>query len=181
MSFLEFASFMFPYWILGALMFFVIWKSSEKEILAFNKASFFKFFLFIIFLSAWRYYSVNQMLSHDIKPANLDVVGKLPLGGTLFVFWEDLCHTAPLLLIKRLMGKHKLAKFVNLTLMAFVMFSFGLGHLYQGTFSAIFLSFYIPYGVSFAEKRGLGTLMAGHTLYDFTTLAMMKFILVHHV
>lgn len=179
MSFLDFAARMLPYWCLGGLMGWAVWKSDYKDLLAFDKKAFGKFFLFMAALSVYRYCMIQLAISHGID-LHLDAVKGLPIGAVFFTPWEDMCHTVPLVLLRRMLGTSKWTWPIHALAMVMVALSFGCGHLYQGVMSAAFISLYIPFGVSFGQKRGFGTLMAGHVLYDFSTIALIKMIVGWH-
>lgn len=175
MSFLDFASRMFPFWCLGGLMAWSVWKSSHKDILAFNKASYFKFLTFMLCVTAWRVWLIKTALSHGYMDINqLAPVRMLPIGATAFVGWEDMCHTVPLVLLRRVLGTSKWMAPIHAIALVLVMLSFGMGHTYQGIGSAALISLYIPFGIYFGQKRGFGTLIAGHMTYDFLTMLAIR-------
>src|ERR1700687_1431645 len=47
------------------------------------------------------------------------------------VFWEDVAHGLPLVILKKLIGTKWWTNFIHLPLLAVVMIEFGLGHAYQ--------------------------------------------------
>ena len=99
----------------------------------------------------------------------------IPLGASLTVFWEDMCHTVPIAILSLALGNDKLwKKALILITIIMVQISFGLGHIYQGYIAAFFLSFYIPVTLKRGQKIGFGTVMLCHTAYDFITLLTMK-------
>lgn len=174
MSFLEFASYMYPYWLFGIAMFWAIYKSEYKDILSFNIKSFIKFFIFMAVISTWRYFSIKALANHGVSLDSLKATKILPIGAVFFTPWEDLCHVAPLLVLRKLIGTSKWVMPIHFLATICIMISFGIGHLYQGIFSAMMLSLYIPFGVRLSKNKGLGTLMAGHVLYDFSTLMIIR-------
>ena len=93
------------------------------------------------------------------------------------VFWEDMLHALPLILLQKLIGTQKKTWPIHILATAVIMASFGLGHTYQGAFAAFALSFYIPYSVQLGKKFGLGTVMICHILYDLSTILFLKFML----
>ena len=173
MSFLDFAARMCPFWGFGALMGWAVWKSDYKDLLAFDKKAFAKFFLFMCALTVYRYIMLKIMIANGFG-SHLDAVKSLPVGATMFVGWEDLAHSAPLVLLRKMIGTNKITWPIHGLCTAMVMTSFMTGHLYQGFFAAAFISLYIPFGVWFGQKRGFGTLIASHTLYDFLTIVTIK-------
>ncbi len=176
MSFTDFALRMGPYWGLGALMGWAIWKSDYKDLLAFDKKAFAKFFLFMSVVSVYRYFML-KLAMHAGFNLHLDAVKSLPVGAVFFTFWEDLCHGLPLVVLRRMIGTKKWTWPIHALAMLVVMFSFGSGHVYEGLFSAFLISFYIPFSVYFAQKRGFSTLIAGHILYDFSTIMVIRAVL----
>lgn len=173
MSFSEFAFRMFPYWGLGALMGWAIWKSDYKDLLKFDIKVFAKFFLFMLAISAFRYFLIRTIV-HFAGTDSFQAVNKLPIGAVFFVFWEDLCHSVPLVLLRRMIGTSKWVWPIHALAMIGVTLSFGSGHLYQGFLSAAFISLYIPWSVGFVQKNGAGTIAVNHTLYDLLTILTIR-------
>lgn len=180
MSFLEFATRMSPYWLMGAFVGYSIWNSSYRDLLAINKKSITKFVMFMAAMTLWRVFSLKAALHLGMSPHVLEPVAKLPIAGTLFTPWEDLSFSAPLVLLRRILGTGKWMMPVHWILMGLTMASFGSGHLYEGVLSACLVSLYIPFAVDFASKKGFGTLCIGHVVYDFTTIMAVKFVLGLH-
>lgn len=173
MSFLDFAARMCPFWGFGALMGWAVWKSDYKDLLAFDKKAFAKFFLFMCALTVYRYIMLKIMIANGFG-SHLDAVKSLPVGAVFFTPWEDLTHSLALVLMRRMIGTRWWTWPIHAIAMAVVMISFGSGHLYQGVISACLISLYIPFAVSFGQRKGFGTLMAGHVLYDFTTIMTIR-------
>lgn len=178
MNFSDFALAMYPYWILGGLMFYAVKKSEYKDLLAFNLKAFLKFFAFLIALCVYRFFMIKLNLHHKLSVHQLDVIKQIPLTSCLFVGWEDLCHSLPIVILKKMLPDKKWANAILFIFSGIITASFGIGHLYQGIFSAMLLSLYIPFGVNFIQKRGASTLMAGHVSYDFLTLLTVKLALL---
>ena len=130
-------------------------------------------------MSVVRYFMIKTAFSQGIGLEQAQTAYMLPIGGTAFVGWEDLCYSFPLVLLKRMLGTSKWMWPVHMLLLAFVMLSFFTGHTYQGVFAAAMISFYIPYAVRFIEKNGVTTLMLGHMLYDFATIMTVRAAVGH--
>lgn len=177
MSFLDFLSKMYPYYFLGLIIFFSVYNSEYRKLLAFNKKSFFKFFTFMVFASIYRIVMIKTAaaLGHGIY--GLEVVKKLPIGGVFFVGWEDVVFSLPLVLLGRMIGSRFLTWPIHAIVLLLTMASFASGHVYQGFIPAMFLSLYVPFGVYWGQKRGYGTLMACHVVYDFLTILAIKIAL----
>lgn len=178
MSFTEMAMRMFPYWIMGLFMVYAVWQSSHKDLLRVEPKAVAKWLLFLGGLTLYRiaifkFFSTNQQL-HDMTSGAMII----PWQATLTVFWEDACHGLPLAILARVLGTDKWWKkgIVGAAILA-VMASFGLGHVYQGTIAAIFLSFYIPFTFKKGQQVGFGTVMICHTLYDLATILTIKHFL----
>ena len=176
MTFTDFASRMAPYWGLGALMGWAVWKSDYKDLLTFNLKSFTKFFLFMMLVTVYRFYMIRMLVQHGMGES-LEVVKSLPVGATLFVGWEDLAHTAPLVLMRRMLGTKWFTLPIHFLATALVMISFASGHLYEGGVAAAFISLYILFGIHFGQKKGFGTLIAGHMTYNFLTIMTIRMAL----
>jgi hypothetical protein len=178
MTFLEFAFRMFPYWMLGAFTFYSVWNSEYRDMLAVNKRSVIKFSLFMLLVTCYRIWRIKSMVSSGVDTSSLAPVKNIPIFGTLFVPWEDLCFCLPLVFIRRLIGTDKWwKKSIHWILVVLTMISFGSGHLYQGVAQSVFLSFYIPFMTNFGDKKGFGTLMTNHVLYDFSTMMAIRIAL----
>jgi hypothetical protein len=175
MSFFDFAFHMFPYWCLGAAMGWAVWKSDYKDLLAFDKKTFGKFFVFMTVVSIYRYFMLRVLINHGYG-SHLDAIKNLPVGATMFVGWEDMAHIAPLVLMRKMLGTKKWTWPIHALATLVVMISFMSGHIYQGVVPAMFISLYIPFAVNFAQRKGLGTLMVNHITYDFMTIMLIKMI-----
>lgn len=173
MSFTEFALRMFPYWCFGALMFFAIWKSDYKDLMRFDSKAFGKFLLFMCGVSAFRYFMIS-ILVHFIGTNSFQAVNQLPIGAVFFVGWENLAHSIPLVLFRRMIGTSKWTWPIHLLTTLVVMFSFANGHLYQGALAATFISLAIPLDIHWGQKVGFGTTMSCHVLYDFATIMIIR-------
>lgn len=177
MSFLDFATAMFPYWLLGLYTFISVFKSKHKDLLNFNPKSFFKFLFLMTVVTVWRVLSLKIQIHNGIGLSQLQAVNSLPIGGCFFVGWEDIVHTLPLALLRRYIGTSKWTWPIHILATLMVMIAFGAGHVYQGVFAAAIISLYIPFSLNFAQKKGFGTLIAGHMLYDIATLLTVKLAL----
>lgn len=145
--------------------------------LAVNKRSVIKFTLFMLAMSFYRVWQLKMQIKHGMNMSNLEPVTRLPLGGTLFVGWEDLCFTAPLVFMRRLIGTGKWVMPIHYLLTLVTMLSFGSGHVYQGMLAACFISLYIPFAINFGKEKGFGTLIINHMVYDFSTLMAIRIAL----
>lgn len=89
------------------------------------------------------------------------------------VFWEDMFFAVPMYYI----WKYMKTKWIQIALTVALSAVFGLGHLYQGWFAVVFLSF-MPYFVSYryGKKYGFGTCMLGHIAYDVSTVYLIKML-----
>jgi hypothetical protein len=96
-------------------------------------------------------------------------LGRIPtlppvgFGSLLLVWWEDVLFS----LLSIYYAEKFLPKWVFVPLAVITSLVFGMGHLYQGWFAVLALSFY-PYFVSYkcGKKYGYGTVMICHVLYD---------------
>ncbi len=178
MTFQEIAIKMFPYWLMGFFMLFATYQSSHRDLLRVDFKAIAKWILILGGLTIYRYivftiFQDNPKLHDMVSGASM-----IPWQATLTVFWEDMCHTVPLVILSRWLGDDKLwKKALSWASIALVMVSFGLGHVYQGYFAALFLSLYIPFTYKKGQEVGFGTIMICHTLYDLVTiLAIQTFL-----
>lgn len=164
---------MYPMWILGIFMIAMVWQSEYRYLLKVDKKAVLKWSAFLVVLTICRFLMFKFVLPHGTMD-NESVT--IPWQAALTVFWEDMCHGLPLVLLSNFLDK---SKWYNRALqrMAFalIMVSFGLGHLYQGITAAVILSFYIPYSIHMGKKYGFGTVMLGHMLYDLSTILAIKY------
>ncbi len=177
MTFSDIVMRMFPYWIMGFIMLYAVWNSKHRELLRVSWPALKKFTKIMVLLTVYRavifhFFGDQPLLKDQASGAMM-----IPWQSALTVFWEDACHGMPLVLLSRWLEGKKWAKWINRAAMAFVMVSFGLGHVYQGWFAAAFLSLYIPFSMKMGEKHGFGTVMIGHSFYDLITILTLQFFL----
>lgn len=176
MSFAEIALRMWPMWVMGLFMIFSVYHSEYRNLLRVQVKPILKWILFLIGLTAYRIIMLKYF-SGPFKAQSGGVM-MIPWQATLTVFWEDACHGLPLAIMSLKMGQDKLwKKIVMWAAIIFTMFSFGLGHVYQGAIAAFFLSFYIPFTYKKGQEIGFGTVMICHTLYDLVTILTLKLFL----
>jgi len=175
MTFTEMALRMYPYWIMGLFMLFVTYQSKHRDLLRIQWKSVGKWILFLGGLTVYRIVLFKYFGDHEYLKEAAEGALIIPWQATLTVFWEDLCHTVPLVILSRWLGNDKLWK-KALTWLAIigVMISFGLGHVYQGVIAAFVLSFYIPFTFKKGQEVGFGTVMLCHVLYDLVTILTLK-------
>jgi hypothetical protein len=177
MTFKEIALNMWPCWALGAYMLYATAKSQFKDLLRIEKKPLIKWSVFLLFLTVYRILTVKYLAETEMYKDALKNVAVIPWQATLTVFWEDACHTLPLVLLRRMLGTKWYMLPVHFLLLALVTLSFGSGHIYQGYIVSAFLMLYIPFTMKLGEKYGFGTIMAGHTLYDLSTILAIKWML----
>lgn len=175
MTFQEIAMRMFPYWMMGLFMLYAVYQSSHRDLLRVEWKPLAKW---IMFLGAITIYRVTIFKIFQDQQQLQDMTSgamMIPWQATLTVFWEDACHTLPLVILSRWLGDDKWwKKGIMWAAIAGVMVSFGLGHVYQGWIAAAFLSFYIPFTYKKGQEVGFGTVMLAHTLYDLVTILTIK-------
>lgn len=180
MDFQTIASAMWPCWVFGAGMLYATKKSDHADLLKVDKKALSKWGIFLLLLTVWRIFSFKFYAHSEHFKDSLKAVDQIPWQATLTVFWEDACHGLPLVLLQRLIGTKKwFTKPINYIALLVTMVAFGLGHLYQGVFSAVLLSFYIPYSMKLGKKYGFGTVMLGHMMYDLSTILAIKWMMGH--
>ena len=146
---------MYPFWILGLFMIFCTVQAGLKDLLRIDKQGIKSFLVFMVKITLFRIvlfkffpHITNNMLG------NVKNSLTIPLGGTAFVFWEDMAHTLPLLLMFRYLNDSLVSKIFKYAVLGLTMFVFGFGHTYQGIFAALALSFYIPFAIKLGESMG---------------------------
>lgn len=173
---------MWPCWLLGVLMIWTTLRSEHKDLVRVDKRAFPPFIKAMLFLFAYRFFffkflAGKTMMDAIVGAKQLNGVLSIPWPLTLTVFWEDACHTLPLALLQRFVGESMPAKIFYYAMLIMVMFSFALGHVYQGYFAAAMISMAIPWTLSLGKKYGFGTMMICHMLYDLTTILTLKWLL----
>lgn len=163
---------MYPLWIFGALMVWATIKSGNKEVVRVEKPAVWNWIKFLGIITLCRIV-MFKLSPHFFLDSAKNII-QIPILLTFSVFWEDATHGLPLLLFRKFIGTKWWTWPIHILLTAIVMLEFGLGHIYQGIFPAILLSFYIPYSIRLGKKYGFGTVMIGHTLYDFITIFTLK-------
>lgn len=175
MTFTEMALRMYPYWIMGLFMLFVTYQSKHRDLLRIQWKSVGKWLLFLGGLTIYRIAMFKLFEGHQYLQDAAEGAMIIPWQATLTVFWEDLCHTVPLVILTRWLGKDKLwKKMISWLAIGMVMVAFGLGHVYQGVIAAVVLSFYIPFTYKKGQEVGFGTVMLCHVLYDLVTILTLK-------
>lgn len=178
MTFQEIAMRMFPYWMMGLFMLYAVYQSEHKDLLRVQYKSVARWVLFLGGLTLYRILVFNVFADSEQLHDMTSGAAMIPWQATLTVFWEDMCHTVPLVIFSRWLGNDKLwKKGLTWAAILFVMASFGLGHVYQGNFAALFLSFYIPFTYKKGQEVGFGTVMVCHTLYDLVTILTIQNVL----
>lgn len=172
MTFTDFAMHMWPSWVVGAIVVGLVLAGGEKMLLRIKWNPILKWAGFLCLITFYRYV-LAKLFDYHVDP---DKVGMIPWTASLTVFWEDICHGLPLVLMKKLSGNAKLAKPIYWFLLVLTMFTFGLGHTYQGIIPAILISFYIPFSIKMAEKNGFGTVIICHMMYDAATFLFIKYM-----
>ena len=164
----------YPYWILGIIMVWATLRSEHRDLMEVKPKSLGKF------LKTMAIVTMLRCIMMYFFPPSLESAApilQIPLWLTATVGWEDAVHTLPLAITARFLGDSKLAKVIQYALIGLVMFSFGLGHTYQGVFAACMISLYIPIVTNLGKKHGFGTVMLAHMMYDFITLLTVRLFL----
>ena len=176
MNISEVAERMWPAWAMGLIMILLVKNSKHANILKVDKKGLFRFAKWMAVITLVRFIALRFLAPQELIDQLRQTVNFLPWQTTLGVFWEDMCHTVPLVILGRMYAKEKWYQRLRLPLMAMVMFSFGSGHMYQGAFASCLLSLYIPVTMKLGKKYGFGTVMLCHMFYDMATLLSLKWI-----
>lgn len=177
MDFKTIAEFMYPFWILGALVILSVIAAGQKRLLRVEAKPVLKWIGVLVCTTGFRIFLEKVLHFHGFfgPPKGLSLI---PWTASFTVFWEDACHGLPLVLLRKMIGNtKKWAKAVNMSALILVMLSFGLGHLYQGLMVPILLAFYIPYSIKIGKEYGFGTVIVCHTLYDMVTFLFVKYFM----
>lgn len=133
----------------------------DKHTLRFELPAFLKF-LKILAIGSSLSIALNSLAGRFPPLPPVDV------SSLFFVGWEDVIFS--LLLI--FLAEKLLHKWIFVPVVVLSSLVFGAGHLYQGIFCAILLSFY-PYFISYrlGKKFGYATVILAHVTYDLTITA----------
>lgn len=156
------------FWIFAAFILAIVYVF-DRSVLRFDLKAF-AWFLKVLIIGSIISIVLNSLVGR-FPPLPL-----VPVSSLLFVWWEDVLFS----LLSIYYAKKFLPKYLYVPVIFISSIIFGLGHLYQGWFAAIALSFY-PYFVSYryGKKHGHGTIMAMHVVYDlsvYASLSMVHFI-----
>jgi hypothetical protein len=176
MNISEVAERMWPAWAMGLVMLALVKNSKHANLLKVDKSGLLRFAKWMVVITLIRFVMLKLLAPEEMLESIRSTVNFLPWQTTLGVFWEDMCHTVPLVILGRMYAKEKWYQYARLPLLAMVMFSFGSGHMYQGVLASCMLSLYIPITMKLGKKWGFGTVMLCHMFYDMATLLTLKWI-----
>lgn len=170
---------LWPCWTMGVIMIYLTWASQYRSVLKIDPIAILKFCRALVLIAALRFIIFHYFTPDAIIQQTRGMTDLIPWQALLGVFWEDACHSMPLVLAGLMFGANKWFKRLSLPLLAIVMLSFGSGHIYQGAMSASLIAFYIPLAMKMGKKYGFGTVMICHILYDLSTFLSFKWMLGH--
>lgn len=177
MDMTQIAAQMWPCWLLGFLMVFLTMTSGNKDLLRVEKVPLAKWCLLMVFVTIIRLFSFKYYMKLDFMRQGVINASVIPWQASLTVFWEDMVHVVPLALLARMLGTRRFAVPIRYLATAIAMIAFGSAHLYQGVFAALLISLYVPMSYDIAMRRGFGTVILGHMVYDFSTMLLIKHML----
>ena len=163
-----------PFWILSLSIIITTLFSEHKDLLRIQPISLIKFARTMLVVTALR------LVIMYFFPPTLESVApilKLPTWVIGMVWWEDPFFTLPLAIASAFLGNKLPARIIVFFLGILSMVSFGIGHLYQGIFSACIISLYIPYVYGLGKKHGFSTVILCHMAYDFITIMTVRLFL----
>lgn len=179
MTFTEFATVMYPYWVFGICMIISIYFSKFKYLIRIQKSAVLKWIKLISIATLIRFIVFYYLkYTGEELPDSLGNITTLPWQSAFTVFWEDAVHTLPIAIMMDYIGTEK---WYNRLLFFLIIFystiDFGMGHLYQGIYASIVISLYVPISLFLGRKYGFGTIMSCHVIYDaFTIFTAMYFL-----
>ena len=177
MDFTQMALQLWPCWLMGIIMIYLTCASKYGYMMRVSLKGLFTFGKFLACITLFRFLMFKFLIPHDMIGQIQQSANFIPLGAVFGVFWEDACHSLPLVLASRMFRDKKWYKYLATPLLAIVMASFACGHIYQGWGPAMAISLYIPMGMNLGKKHGFGTVMLGHIMYDMSTLIMIKYLI----
>lgn len=168
---------MFPFWIMGLIMLYLVKNSEYANLLRIDKKGLFKFGRFLTILTVIRVVYLKFIAPPSSLEGIKNISDLIPWQTLFGVFWEDACHALPLVLLGLAFSDQKWFKILRWPLLAIVALSFGSAHEYEGFMAMVVLTCYIPVTMSLGKKYGFGTVMICHVLYDLITFLSFKLIL----
>jgi hypothetical protein len=168
---------MWPCWLLGLAMIYFTWQSEYRSILKVDFKAILKFSKTLLVIAVLRFFALKFLWPQAMVDAARATAHFIPWQAVLGTFWEDACHSMPLVLAGLMWGTHKWYPWLSRLALVVVALSFGSGHIYQGIWPAMAISFYIPVAMRLGKQYGFGTVMICHILYDLSTLLSIRWIL----
>lgn len=172
MNFTSIALSMYPYWLLGIAMIIIVYFSKYREILHVNKRIVLKWATILLAVIPIKLALMYCLGKTDTYSEITLAIKTIPWQMTLFVFWEDACHTMPLYILDKMTSTNWFIRPVYYALFLAVMVSFASGHAYEGSFAMISMLFYVPGTMYLAKKYGFGSIMICHVIYDLYMIGM---------
>jgi hypothetical protein len=174
MDFKHTAQAMFECWVLGAAMIYLVKNSKYASLLKIDKAGLWKFAKLLMLTTALRIVWLKFIVPQEVADGLKNIGDMLSWQSMLFVYWEDACHTLPLVILKRMYKNTKWFRWVYPALLGATMASFGIGHAYEGLGAVFMMAIYVPWTMKLGEKYGFGTVMLCHIAYDILTFFTFK-------
>lgn len=168
---------MWPMWMMGLFMIYLTWKSEHRNILRIEPKPVLKFTKTLAIIAVLRFLAFKFAIPESVADSARATMHMIPWQALFGVFWEDACHSMPLVLAGLMWGGSRWYPWLSKIALAVVALSFGSGHIYQGVFPAVAICAYIPVAMKLGKQFGFGTVMLCHILYDMSTLLTMRWIL----
>lgn len=177
MNFYDLISEMWPCWLMGIIVIICVISSGKKELLRVDRTALKKWVIFLLWTITLRFIFCKLFLSPAVAKSLSKQSDFMPWMAPITVFWEDMMHGLPLLILKEYLQNAKWKTWLYRAILMIFMFEFGLGHLYQGVMASVILSMYVPWSINLGKKYGFGTVMLGHIIYDSFTLFFIRVLL----
>jgi hypothetical protein len=168
---------MFPCWILGLAMMYLVKNSEHSDLLKVNLKGLLRFGKFLILLTVIRVLLIQFVASDQFLNGIKQTTEMIPWQLMFGVWWEDACNAMALVVISRLLEGRKWLSKLGTPLIAAMALSFGLMHLYEGIGAVAMMTAYVPITMMLGRKYGFGTVMICHMAYDLLTVFTFKLML----
>ena len=165
-----------PAWCMGIWMMYLIWNSDHKDLLRVSKTGLMKFAKILLTITIFRVFYISVIAPDEVLVGMRSIGDMIPWQTLFGVFWEDMCHAVPLVLLGTMIQGKKWLKPLYMMLIAAISVSFGLGHSYEGLQSVVMMTAYVPITMRLGKKYGFGTIMLCHIAYDLLTFFTFKTI-----
>lgn len=168
---------LFPCWMLGIAMLYLVRNSRYAYLLRIDKEGLWKFAKFMMVLLVARTIYLEFIAPDFILDGMRNITHSMPWPALFGVFWEDACNALALVLMRKMFWNKPCFQKLRLPILGLMALSFGLGHSYEGIGAIFAMTCYVPITMNLSKRYGFGTIMLCHVIYDLLTYLSFRLIL----